>query len=139
GTSHLIELGGIVFPSATSSIRLSATGILGRPATAFTGAFEWESCNLLDRGCELGGSPHNTGELGHIRLPAYIRLDLSLRKHWHMNLAGRDVIVAVFGTVTNLLSRNNVLTVVTDPATGRTTAVEMRPFAPLLAGLDWRF
>ncbi|MFL5493599.1 MAG: carboxypeptidase regulatory-like domain-containing protein [Gemmatimonadales bacterium] len=139
GTSHLIELGAIVFPSATSSIRLGATGIIGRPATAVTGAFEWEACNLLDRGCELGGSPRNAGELGHTRLPAYIRLDLSFRKHWHVNLGGRDVMVAVFGTVTNLLGRNNVLAVVTDPATGRSTAVEMRPFAPLLAGLDWRF
>jgi hypothetical protein len=139
GTSHLLELGAIVFPSATSSIRLGATGIIGRPATAVTGAFEWESCNLLDRGCELGGSPQNTGGLDHTRLPAYIRLDLSLRKHWHVNLAGRDVMVALFGTVTNLLGRNNVLTVATDPATGRSTTIEMRPLAPLLAGLDWRF
>jgi hypothetical protein len=139
GTNHLIELGAIVSPSATSSIRLGATGIFGRPATAVAGAFEWESCNLLDRGCEFGGSPHGTGELGRARLPAYLRLDLSLRKHWHVNLAGRDVMMAVFGTVTNILGRSNVLTVATDPTTGRSTPVEMRPFAPLLAGLDWRF
>ena len=139
GTNHLIELGAIAFPSATSSIRLGATGIIGRPATAVAGAFEWESCNLLDRGCELGGSPHAAGELGRTRLPAYLRLDLSVRKHWHVNLAGRDVMMAVFGTVTNILGRNNLLTIATDPVTGRGTPVEMRPFAPLLAGLDWRF
>ena len=31
------------------------------------------------------------------------------------------------------------LTVVTDPATGRQTEIEMRPRAPLVVGLDWRF
>jgi hypothetical protein len=139
GANHLLELGAIVFPSATSSIRLGATGIFGRPATAVTGSFEWESCNLLDRGCEFGGSPHAAGELGRTRLPAYLRLDLSVRKHWHVNLAGRDVMMAVFGTVTNILGRNNALTLATDPATGLSSPVEMRPFAPLLAGLDWRF
>jgi hypothetical protein len=139
GTNHLLELGAIVFPSTTSSIRLGLTSAIGRRATALTGAFEWEACNLLDRGCEFAGSPQAAGALGGTRLPAYLRLDLSLRKHWHLSLGGRDVTMAVFGTITNLLGRTNVLTVATDPATGRRTAIEMRPLAPLVAGLDWRF
>jgi hypothetical protein len=49
GTSHLLELGGILFPSATSSIRLGLTGGWGRAATAISGSFEWEACNLLAR------------------------------------------------------------------------------------------
>jgi hypothetical protein len=32
-----------------------------------------------------------------------------------------------------------VLTIATDPVTGRRTAIEMRPRAPLVIGLDWRF
>ncbi|HEX3233447.1 MAG TPA: TonB-dependent receptor [Gemmatimonadales bacterium] len=139
GTSHLFELGAVIFPSATSSIRLAATGAIGRSATGIAGAFEWESCNLLDRGCEFGGSPRSTGALGHSRLPAYVRLDLSVRKHWHVNLGGRDVMLAVFGAVSNLLGRTNVLAFATDPATGQSAPVEMRPFGPLVAGLDWRF
>ena len=139
GTNHLLELGAIVFPSTTSSIRLGVTGGLGRRATAVSGAFEWESCNLLDRGCEFSGSPQATGTLGGTRLPAYVRVDLSLRQHWHFSLGGRDVTVAVFGTITNLLGRSNVLTLATDPANGRRTAIEMRPRAPLVVGLDWRF
>jgi hypothetical protein len=139
GTSHLLELGGIVFPTATSSVRLGLTGGVGRRATAVTGSFEWEACNLLDRGCEFGGSPESTGTPGGTRLPAYLRLDLGVRKHWHLNIGGRDVTLALFGTLTNLLGRTNVLTVATDPATGRRTTIEMRPRAPLVLGLDWRF
>jgi hypothetical protein len=139
GTSHLFELGGIVFPSATSSVRLGLTGGLGRRATGITGSFEWEACNLLDRGCEFSGDPQATGALGALRLPAYLRLDLSARKHWHLNVGGKDVTLALFGTMTNLLGRTNLLTVATDPVSGDRTVVEMRPRAPLVIGLDWRF
>jgi hypothetical protein len=138
-TSHLMELGGVVFPSATTSLRLGVTGGLGRRATGVVGSFEWEACNLLDRGCEFGGAPEAAGPLGATRLPAYLRLDLSLRKHWHLSLGERDVTIALFGTVTNLLGRSNVLTVATDPITGRRSQIEMRPRAPLVVGLDWRF
>jgi hypothetical protein len=140
GTSHLIETGVIVFPAPTASIRLGLTGAIGRRGTGLLGAFEWESCNLLDQGCEFGGSPTNdTGRLGATRLPAYFRLDLGLRKHWHLEVAARDVELALFGTVTNLLGRRNVLAVATDPVTGEKTEIEMRPLAPLVVGLDWRF
>jgi hypothetical protein len=103
------------------------------------GDVEWEACNLLDRGCEFGGSPRSDGRLGQTQLPAYLRLDLGLRHHWHLNLAGKDVMLALYGTVTNLLGRSNVLTVATDPASGRRTDIEMRPRAPLVIGIDWRF
>jgi hypothetical protein len=137
--SQSLELGGIVFPSATSSIRLGLTSGLGRRATGVSGSFEWEACNLLDRGCEFSGDPQATGALGALRLPAYFRLDLSVRKHWHLNVRGRDVTLALFGTVSNLLGRTNLLTVATDPVSGRRTAIGMRPRAPLVLGLDWRF
>ena len=68
-----------------------------------------------------------------------MRLDLGVRKHWHLRFAGRDAAVALFGTVTNVIGRHNVLTYVLDPATGEASAVEMRPFGPLVAGLDWQF
>jgi hypothetical protein len=138
-TGQVLELGAIVFPSATSSIRLGLTRGAGRQATEVSGSFEWEACNLLDRGCEFGGIPQASGRLGALRLPAYLRLDLSARKHWHLMLGRRDVTFAVFGTLTNLLGRTNILTVATDPVTGRSTPVEMRPRAPLVIGVDWRF
>jgi hypothetical protein len=139
GNDQRIELGGIVFPSPTWSLRVGLTGAVGRRTTGATGSFEWEACNLLDQGCEFLGAPDASGPLGGTRLPTYLRLDLGIRKHWHLNLGGRDVMLAVFGTFTNLLGRTNVLTVVTDPTTGGSSAIEMRPRAPLVVGLDWRF
>ena len=140
GATHLLEAGVIVFPSATSSLRLGVTSELGRRTTTASGGLEWEACNLLDRGCEFGGSPQYGGEtLGGTALPGYLRIDVGFRKHWHVELAGRDATVALFGTVTNLFGRRNLLTNVRDPATGELTAIEMRPLTPLVVGLDWRF
>jgi len=140
GATQLVEAGIIVFPSASSSVRLGIAGALGRRATAVTGAFEWESCNLLDRGCEFGGTPVTSAEsLGGTRLPAYLRLDLGVRKHWHLELGGRDAVLGAFASFTNLLGRRNLLTVAIDPLTGERTQIEMRPRAPLAIGLDWWF
>jgi hypothetical protein len=139
GARHLVEGGLIVFPSPTWSIRFGIAGALGRRATPLSGGLEWEDPNLLDRGNEFGGSPRADGSLGGAALPAYLRADVGLRKTWHLEMGGRQASIALFGTVTNLLSRKNVLTYATDPATGRPVEIEMRPLAPLVAGLDWRF
>jgi hypothetical protein len=139
GTTHLLEGGAIVYPTATLSVKIGATAAFGRQATAAVGGFEWEACNLLDRGCEFSGSPSHDGEtLGGTSLPGYFRLDLGVRKHWHLHVGGRDAVVALFGTVTNLLNYDNILTFIRDPATGAQTPIEMRPLAPLLVGLDWQ-
>lgn len=140
GMRHLLEAGVIAFPTVTTSVRIGATGALGRRTTAVLGDFEWEACNLLDRGCEFGGSPDHSGApLGDAVLPGYFRIDLGVRKHWHLEIAGRDAMVAVFGTLTNLLNRRNLLTYARDPATGERIPITMRPLAPLLIGIDWRF
>jgi hypothetical protein len=137
--SHVMEAGLILFPSATSSVRLGGVGAVGRRTTAVAGAFEWEACNLLDQGCEFAGSPrHLADQVGATKLPPYLRVDLGFRKHWHLTLGGRDALVALFGSITNVFGRVNVLTSATDPATGRPVEIEMRPRAPLVVGLDWR-
>jgi hypothetical protein len=140
GTTHLLESGVIVFPTATASVRLSATAALGRRTTAASSGIEWEGCNLLDRGCEFGGSPYYGGEpLGAVTLPLYLRVDLGARKHWHVNIGRRDAVIALFGTVTNVLGRKNVLTYTRDPSTRELTQIDMRPRSPLVVGLDWQF
>ena len=140
GAAHALDAGVMYFPSPTWSLRLGGTGLWGRRATAVRGPFEWESCNLLDRGCEFAGTPQQRSEpLGATGLPAYLRVDFGVRKHWHLRLAGRDGLVAVYGTVTNVFAHGNVLTLVADPSTGARSAVGMRPRAPLLVGVDWRF
>ncbi len=140
GAVHLLEGGVIVFPTASFSVRVGASGALGRRTTTVSGDLLWEACNLLDRGCEFGGNPNYAGELlGATALPAYWRIDLGLRKSWHVEIAGRDASIALFGTVTNVLDRKNVLTYARNPSTGELVAIEMRPQVPLVVGLDWRF
>jgi hypothetical protein len=105
-----------------------------------SGAFEWEDCNLIDEGCEFGGSPgQNSHALGAARPPAYLRVDAGARKHWHFRVGDRTATIAAFASVTNVLARKNVLTWAPDISTGALTPVQMRPFAPLVVGLDWRF
>lgn len=138
--SHRVDGGVIVFPAPTWSLRLGATAIAGRRSTPMRGVVEWESCNLLDLGCEFGGSaPVDSGALGTLHLPAYLRVDVGARKHWHVRIGGRDVPIALFGTVTNVIGRANVLAYATNPMTGAREPIEMRPMAPLVIGIDWQF
>lgn len=140
GATHSIEAGLTVFPVPSYSVRLGFESAFGRRTTASVGAMEWEACNLIDQGCEFVGSPLGWSEpLGYTELPAYFRLDLGVRKQWHMKFGGRDGRLVAFGTATNLLARKNVMTVAVDPYTGERSAVEMRPLSPLVVGIDWRF
>lgn len=139
GTRHVAEAGVIVFPTATSSARLGVVSEAGRRTTVMTGGLEWEACNLRDRGCEFAGSPRTTGLLGGAKLPRYTRIDLGLQKHWHVTVAGRDAQIALYGAVTNIAGRRNLLTYSRDPVSGARSDIEMRPQAPLVVGLEWRF
>jgi hypothetical protein len=140
GVSHRLEAGVTVFPLRTFSVRLGALSELGRRTTPLVGGFDWESCNLLDRGCEFGGSPeHDPQALGGVALPAYLRLDLGVRKEWAVAVRGAATTFGVYSTLTNVLGRGNVLTYVNDPGTGALNARDMRPRAPLVIGFDWRF
>lgn len=140
GVSQRAHAGVTVFPSPTFSIRIGVTGQWGRRATAFAGPLDWEACNVLDQGCEFGGAPrHDREELGGLGLPAYLRADLGLRKHWHVAVGPVQGVVGLYGTITNLLGRPNTLTYGTDPESGRLRPLPMVPFAPLVIGVDWRF
>ena len=140
GVRHVLEGGVTVFPTSSLSVRLGAVASWGRRTTVATGEFEWESCNLLDQGCEFSGSPHYIGDpLGGKALPTYFRMDLGVRQHWDLDVGGRNLSIALFGAATNLLGRANVLTYARDPSTGRVDPVEMRPRSPLVFGVDWWF
>jgi hypothetical protein len=140
GGSHTLDAALVVYPAATLALRASVTAALGRRASTIANALEWESCNLLDEGCEFAGSPYyDPQSASTARLPAYARVDIGLRKHWHIGLARRDGVIAAFGTLTNVFGRRNVLTYATGPLTAEHRIVEMLPFSILVIGLDWRF
>jgi hypothetical protein len=139
GTAHSLEAGVTLAPWTGYSIRLGYEGLLGRRTTTSLGEIEYESVSLTDEGGEFGGSPAGwSGALGGAALPAYHRFDLGIRKSWLTRIGGRSGVLAAYGTVSNLMDRNNVLTFAVDPA-GGVTPVEMRPFAPVVVGLDWQF
>jgi len=138
--TQTLDAGVIAFPSATVSLKIGVMSVMGRRTTTVRGPFEWEACNLLDRGCEFAGIPQTqVDQLGTTELPPYVRVDFVARKHWHVRLAGRDALIGAFAAATNLLDRRNVLTVIVDPVTGRRSVVDMRPLAPLVVGIDWRY
>jgi carboxypeptidase family protein len=140
GATHALDAGVMVHPSHVISFRIGASGRFGRRVTPLATPFEWESCNMTDRGCEFGGSPRpNPDSLGATRLPGYFRLDLGVRSRWHIRIAGRTTELSLFGTVTNIFDRANVLTVAPGPAPGSHTPVTMRSRAPLVVGVDWAF
>jgi hypothetical protein len=138
GAAHALEAGVTLVPARGYSVRLGYESIMGRRGTSALGDLEYEAVNLLDRGGEFGGSP-SSGALGATPLPAYHRLDLGVRKSWPTRLADRDGVLAVFGTVSNLMSRSNVLTFTVDPATGASEPITMRPLSPVVVGIDWQF
>ncbi|MEP7344623.1 MAG: carboxypeptidase regulatory-like domain-containing protein [Gemmatimonadaceae bacterium] len=138
GARESLDGGITAFPTPTTSIRLGVTAALGRRVTPATGALEWESCNLKDRGCEFAGSPRtDTTLIGAYRAPNYARIDVGVRKHMALRLGARSAELAIFGTYSNLLGRFNVLTYTLTG--GGPAPIEMRPQSPLVVGLDWRF
>jgi hypothetical protein len=135
---HSGQAGVIVFPANTFSFRIGATAAVGRRAAAVVGAWEWESCNLLDRGCEFSGSP--ASDLSRASgLPHYLSVDVGARKHWHPRIAGRDAVVTAYASLTNILGRGNVLAVSRDSEGEGPAVYTMRPMVPLVIGLEWRF
>lgn len=137
---HRVSAGVVYFASASTMLRLGAATLFGRRSTTSVGPIEWESCNFLDRGCEFVGSPELADvPRGGTALPDYVRLDLGVRKHWHVALGGRDASITAFLTLTNLLDRANVLTYTRRSAGAAAEPVEMRPLAPLVFGVEGRY
>ena len=137
--THRAQLGVVFHPSSTMSLRLASAGAWGRTTTALVGPVEWEACNLADNGCEFAGAAEHGEELGETRLGAYIRTDLGLRKHWHLSLGGRDAMLALHGTLVNVLNRKNTLNYEIDPLTGSVSPIDMLGLAPLVVGVGLAF
>lgn len=137
--AHRAQLGAVYHPVPTVSLRVSQTGIWGRHATALVGDVEWEACNLLDGGCELAGPAVHGMALGAARPGPYLRTDIGARMHWHLRLAGRESMLALYATVTNIFNRANALNFAIDPVTGESSPIEMLPVSPLVVGLELSF
>lgn len=140
GSAHRGLAGITFFATPTLSLRLGGTGEWGRTTTGFDGGLEWEACNLRDYGCEFGGTPALRSDLlGGVRLPDYLRIDLGVRKHWHVRAGPVEGAFELYGTLSNLFGRENVLNFGIDPESGVLSPITMLPRGPLLVGAEWRF
>ncbi len=110
GATHILDAGLVLHASSSTSVRFGFGGAWGRRGTDVGGDLEWEACNLVDLGCEFAGSPVLGSAPGTRKLPPYARVDVGGRKHWHVRMAGREALIGVFGTLTNVFGRTNVLT-----------------------------
>ncbi len=125
-------------PAERTWLRAALRAATGSPATPLGGPFEWESCNLVDHGCEAAGSPERiAGPLNESRLPAYVRLDLGARRAWSPRFLGPDGRLAAFVTVSNVLGRRNVLAYGEETGSGSLRPILLRPPSVLALGLDW--
>ena len=138
GGQQLLDAGFLLRPAQGTALRLSVSAETGARTTTIEDPFEWEACNLLDRGCEFAGTPsHRLEPLGSVGLPSYIRADVGVRQSVGLHVGGRHHRVAAYGTLTNVFSRRNLMTYVRDPGTGGRTPVRTRPRALLVLGVEW--
>ena len=136
--SRWLDAGVVVRQSARTSWRAAVVAHDGRSAMAFQGPFEWESCNVIDGGCELSGAPDRATDPRAVRLPAYVRMDLGVRRTWRVRLLGTPATLDTHLTVGNVLDRRNAWAVITDETGLRRTTAAMRPASVVNAGVSWR-
>lgn len=84
------------------------------------------------------------GEYNAARLPAYLRLDVGVRREFHPRWGGREVALTPYLQVVNVFNRPNVLFAIpeTNHDTGELgTRVTYGPQFPVLPtlGVEWRF
>lgn len=139
-SSHQLHVGGLIHPAAGWTVRVATIALLGRSTTLLSGRFDWQSCTAPIGGCSLAGSPSGrAGPLGTVPLPPYFRLDVGIRRNWHLIARGRDAKVGAFAQLSNVLGRANASFISLDAATGARELVQMHPRAPFTAGLDLQF
>jgi hypothetical protein len=125
------------------SMRLAAAS--GQPYTPVVGAtrrwFHDPATGTLGNG---GALEPVLGDYNAARLPAYLRLDVGARREYHRRWRGRDVTLAPYLQVVNVLNRPNVLFAVADEhfeTTELGTRLTYGPQFPVLPtlGIEWRF
>jgi hypothetical protein len=133
---HTLSLGAGIRLTSATTLSLSMLGAAGRRTTPVLDAFEGRGYDPLRGVGDLSGSPQRwMGALDATSLPAYLRLDLTVRHQWHGGWLGRNGHFSGFGAVQNLLGHRNALAVVGAP--GGSQILPLLP-ATLAMGIEWR-
>ena len=123
-----------------TTVRAALWAMVGRPATATYGDFQWAPAAMVNGAGALAGSPQQfVGLLGGARLPAYWRLDVGIRHQWRHPrfLPPLDGVAGVL-SIHNLLDRRNVLGVGASASALGPYAITLPPRS-LVFGLDWAY
>jgi hypothetical protein len=117
GTSFVVDLGYRIQADTRLLARLQ--GGAQQPASVVASGFEWRPATSFGHSGELAGTPENLpGGVNGARLPAYTRLDLGVRRSWHIPGFATGTELSTALSVTNVLDRRNVLGLVASPGGG---------------------
>ncbi len=133
---HSVTAGLAYRLGSSTTLGVMVLGASGRPTTPIVDAFQGHPYDPLRGIGDFSGSPqHWNGPVDGARLPAYLRLDVSVRRDWHAPWLGTAGELSTFGSVDNVLGHHNALTYIWTPGARQTL-----PLLPLTVsfGIDWR-
>jgi hypothetical protein len=125
--------------TAQTKVRTAFQAVAGRPTSPIQEGFVWETFDQLSGEVEFSGTPLRLSEtVNDERLPAYVRLDVGLRREWNPSLLGLSGSVMAYLDVTNVLGRENVLGYGVKPSGFERRDLRLLP-ASVAFGLEWSF
>jgi hypothetical protein len=93
-----------------TSVRAALRAAAGRSTSGLESDFQWEPFDRFTGEIEFGGTPlRRSGALNRERLPAYVRLDVGVRRIWRPSLLGIEGNLVTWLEVLNVLGRRNAL------------------------------
>lgn len=126
-------------------LSMRVMGASGQPYTPVVGATRrWHHDPATGELVGSGIQEPVIGEYNAATLPAYFRVDVGARREYHRRWRGRDVTLAPYLQVVNILNRPNVLFAVPEQSFETAelgTRIDYGPQFPVLPtlGIEWRF
>jgi hypothetical protein len=122
-----------------TKVRTAFQAAAGRPTSPIQEGFDWETFDRLSGEVEFSGTPLRVSEtVNDERLPAYVRLDVGIRREWNPSLLGFSGSVMAYLDVTNVLGRENVVGYGVTPSEPGRRGLDLLP-ASAAFGLEWSF